>query len=333
MTFPLNEHPTWSIRDSSKLDDYLNCPRKYFFAHTLGWKLDMPAHDLYFGQCWHLAREYQLVNGYEDIEGAFNIFMESYRKKFPEETDELYKPKNPTAVLHALMKFAEERSNDLVENSVVELDGKKMTEISGTVPVGRERKLYYRMDSIMIRLEDEKIFSWDHKTTTGRYINRRNWAEQFHLSIQNGTYTHCLYCMFPIEQVLGVEFCGTGFEYLSRGSKDRPAGYYTTLRRAPAFKTPEQMNSWLWTIHDLLNEIDHDMQRLFECKEGDQVLMAFRMNPKSCTSYRGCPYHDYCLAWQNPLQHCAEPPLGFKVEFWDPSQMETTNKLNLEWRD
>jgi hypothetical protein len=92
------------------------------------------------------------------------------------------------------------------------------------------------------------------------------------------------------------------------------------------------MNSWLWTVIDLTNDIDREFDRLSHCKESDPVMQAFPMRSGACTKYRGCVYHDYCLAWQNPLQRCYEPPLGFKTEFWDPSAMETTNKMNLEWR-
>ncbi len=328
----IQEHPTWSIIDSSKLDDFITCPRKYFYAHLLGWRMDLPAHDLWFGSCWHLAREHQLLYGYDDVQGAYNKFIGEYRKRFPPDTDSLYIPKVPTAVLNALMKFAEERSNDLIENRVVELNGRKMTEMSGKVPISDTRFLHYRMDSILQRVSDGKYFSWDHKSTGAKYITGRQWSEQFHLSIQNGTYTHCLYCLFPIEEVLGVEFCGTGFEYLSRGSANRPAGFYATLQRVPAFKTPDQMNVWLWNVNDLVDRVEYEMDRLSHCQEGDSVMMAFPLNPKSCTAYKGCPYHDYCLSWSNPIQQCYEPPLGFRQEFWNPSEMQTTNKLDLEWR-
>jgi hypothetical protein len=330
--FPITEHPAWSIKDSSKLDDFLRCRRYYFYRHILGWEVDMPAHDLLFGESWHRGREHQLLHGYDDFQGAYNSFISHYRTAFTEETDELYKPKNPSGALAAYMKFADERRADLIENEVVELDGMKMTEISGTVPVDEKRVLHYRMDSIMRRKEDGKIFSWDHKSTQEKYIIGRQWADSFFLGVQNGTYTHCLYCMFPIEQVLGVEFCGTGFTYLSRGSANRSAGYHSTLRRVSAFKTPDQMNVWLWNTLDTMDEVEHETERLFKCQDGDAVLMAFPMNPKSCTDYRGCPYHDFCSAWSNPLQHCSEPPLGFKASFWNPADMDTRVKKNLEWR-
>jgi len=280
-----------------------------------------------------MAREYQLLNGYNDVSGAYEVFINEYRKEFDPETDSIYTPKDPLGVVTALIKFNEEKSLDLVENEVVEIDGHKMTEISGTVPVSDTQVLYYRMDSIMRRKEDNMIFSWDHKTTNERYITGRQWAEAFHLGIQNGTYTHCLYCLFPMDQVLGIEFCGCGFAHLKRSSANRPAGSHATLRRVPAFKTPEQMNVWLWNVLDILDDIDRDMDRLMHCSDSHSILSSFHMNPKSCTNYRGCPYHDFCLSWGNPLQRCGEPPIGFKEEFWDPSAMDTTNKMNLEWRN
>lgn len=333
MTFPLTEHKEWSILDSSKLSDFLMCKRLYFYSYILGWTLDQPAHDFHFGESWHRAREHQLLHGYEDIQGAYNAFLSHYRQYYAPEDDMLYIPKTPLGVLTALMKFADERRADLIENEVVEIDGQKMTEVSGTVPIDENRVLHYRLDSIMRRKSDGMIFSWDHKTTQERYINSRQWSEGFHLGIQNGTYTHCLYCMFPIEQVLGVEFCGTGFGYLKRGSATSPPGPRITLRRVPAFKTPDQMNSWLWTVIDTVNDIERETDRLFHCSDSDSVLTAFPMNPNSCTSYRGCPFHDFCLSWQNPLQQCYEPPLGFREEFWNPANIRTTVKKNLSWKE
>ena len=329
----IQEHPSWAILDSSKLDDYLRCHRYFFYSHVLGWRLDIPNHHLYFGESWHRAREFQLIHGYEEVEGAYQTFLNYYRLQFPEETDIHYRPKTPEAVYQALLNFGVTYPSDLDDNELLRNPdtGEPFTEISGTVPIDEKRVLHFRMDSLLRRRESGMIFSWDHKTTTS-YIKYDNWDMQFYLSMQNGTYTHCMYCLFPVDQVLGVEFCGTGFEYLSRGSSQRPAGYYSILKRVPAFRSHEQMNVWLWNTIDTVNDVERDFDRLMDSSEHDDILMAFPLNPGGCTKYRGCEYHDFCQNVPNPLRHCGEPPFGFIVEHWDPRERDARNKMNLEWR-
>lgn len=316
------KRPEWEVLDSSKLSDFSTCPRKFFFAHILGWSPDRPNQDAWFGEAWHSAREHMLLNGYEDVAGAYDKFLHKYRQRFDEDTDELYPAKNPAGALNALINFANYYRDDLEKNEVL------FTEISGSVPINEDRVIYFRMDSIVRRKEDGRIFSWDHKTTKSF---GRTWADQFALSWQSGTYTHCLYCMYEPDQVLGVEFCGTQFEYLTRSSSKRPAGHYASFQRVPAWKTKDQMQVWLWNISDLINHIEYELDRLQYCDEDDPVLYAFPMNPESCTKYWGCPYHDYCLSWPNPLQRCYEPPIGFIEKFWDPREIETTHKKELKW--
>lgn len=325
-------NPTWDITDSSKLESYIRCPRAFFYRYILGWDLDIPAQDLWFGESWHRGREYQLLNGYDDVQGAYDKFITGYREKYVPEQDEYYSPKTPTAALNGYMAFAQQRSRDLIDNEVVVLNGQKMTEIAGTVPISDKRVLHYRMDSIIRRKEDGKIFSWDHKTTSEKNIKYDSWSNQFFLSLQCGTYTHCLYCMFPIEEVLGMVFCGIGFVYLKRGSAYRAAGYHCELKRVPAYKTPDQMNAWLWTVNDIMDNMERDRARLEDAKEDDPVLTAYPMNNTSCGAFRGCPYHDFCISWPNPLRNAYEPPLGFVKKFWDPSKIVHSVKrdLNME---
>jgi len=330
MTFPIPEHETWKKIDSSKLEEFIGCYRKFFYKYLLGWRPAVPQHDLVFGNAWHTGREHQLLFGYDDVQGAYGKFMDEYRETFDESTDQQYAPKNPLGAVTGYLEIAKEYADDLDKYELVEFDGQKATEIAGVVNIGNGRFLNYRMDSIFRRKSDGLIFSMDHKTTKASFIRYGSYADKFYLSQQNGTYTHCLYCLFPMSQVLGLEFCQTGFEYLSRGSKARPAGYYVLFDRVKAYKTPEQMNVWLWNTHDIMDSLDREMDKLSHCKEEDDVMNAFRMSPNNCTAYRGCPYLDFCQSWTNPLRAAAEPPFGFIVEFWDPSAVKSSMRKDLD---
>ena len=316
------EHPTWHINDASKLSIMSTCWRKDFYESILGWRAEGVSHDAFFGESWHKAREYMLLNGYEDVYGAYDAFLSHYRSEFEPETDELYRPKDPMGALNAILKFAENYPRDLLDNELL------YTEISGSVPVDHRRSLYFRMDSILRSRDTGKVFSWDHKSTKKF---SRQWENDFALSWQSGTYTHCLYSMFPIDEVIGIEFCGTGFEFLSRNSKLREAGYHASFKRVPAWKRKDQMQVWLWQVIDILNRREMELDRLSQCSENDKVMMAFPMRPTSCSKYWGCIFHDFCCSWENPLQHCFEPPIGFVQSFWDPTEIKTTNKVALEW--
>lgn len=325
-------HSSWEILDASKLEEFDSCPRSFFYKYILGWRPDIPAHDLHFGTSWHDAREYQLIHGYDKIDEAFEAFLTTYREVFDESTDDYYRPKCPEGVKHALANFALTYHDDLELNELLRNPdtNEPFTEISGTVPISDNRVLHFRMDSLLRNKKTGKIFSWDHKSSS-TYIKYNAWDNQFQLKLQNGTYTHCMYCIFPVDDVLGVEFDGCGFEYLSRGSRARPAGCYSILKRVPAFKSKQEMNVWLWLVNELYDRIEIEMDKLSRCKEGDNIMQAFPLSPNSCSKYRGCPFFDLCINWPNPLRRCQEPAMGFKQEFWDPTTIKSRNKLNLEW--
>ena len=323
MTFPIPEHPSWHKIDSSKMETYHTCARQFFYRYLLGWRPNKVAIDLIFGQAWHAGRELQLLHGYDKVEEAYNAFLKTYREEIHETEDEFFAPKSPQGAFIAYSQLPVRYPRDLTDNKVL------FTETSGKVPIDNNRYIYYRMDSIIERKSDGKIFSWDHKSTKSF---SRTWADQFLLSIQTGTYTHCMYCLFPIEQVIGIEYCGTQFEFLKRRSSQREAGYHVNFQRVPAWKTPEQMNIWLYTVNHYYDSIMRDMELLESSSPDDSVMQCFPINPGSCSKYWGCIYHDYCITWPNPLARCQEPPLGFKLEFWDPTEHETTNKMDLEWK-
>jgi len=309
--------PSWKINDATKVNEFTTCPRKYFYSYVLGWRSGIPSNHLVFGTSWHIAMEYLLTHDYSinSVIKAHEEFLSDYRKTFGPETDELFWPKTPDNALIALNAYAKQFAEDLKNWEPL------YTEIAGKININDEQILHFRMDSIMKHRFKEKVKSIEHKTGSMSY----NWELQWPLSMQNGTYSHVLYCLFPTETVEGVTFRGSIFKKSKKGWEQLLNRQPLTVQppyefvEFPARKSPEQMNTWLWNTQLHLDQIAFNFELLGDCREDEEVLYAFPLYSTSCTKYFGCEFLDFCQAWQNPLQRCFEPPLGFIEEHWDPS--------------
>jgi hypothetical protein len=319
--------PSWGIQDATKLTAFCACPRKYFWEYVLGWRPEAPSNHLVFGQAWHSAQEYLLLHDYsiDSIQKAHEVFLETYRKILPPETDDIFFPKTPDNALLALARYVGKYREDHSTYNVL------YTEISGKVTVGENRFMHFRMDSILEKKNTGQIISIDHKTGSRTW----GWEIQFPLSHQTGTYTHVLYCMYPKELVRGVSYRGTFFGHTKKAWEQIARGANLTYKdpvefiEYPAFRSTEQMQSWLWHVNYWLDQVDFQFKLLADCKEEDPVMYAFPQNPTSCSNYGGCTYADFCNAWMNPLQRCSEPPLNYVESHWDPSKEVAKHVFNL----
>ena len=310
----IQPHSSWSIIDSTKLSTYMDCPRAFFYEYILGWRPENPNIHLEFGKAWHLAMEQLILEGYDSasINKAYELFLGHYRQFFSPEMDEENAPKNPDSALKALIAYSREYAGDRYEPLY--------TEVAGTVPIDETHILHFRMDSIL-RI-DGQIRSREHKT--GSQLSRQ-WTDQWSLAVQTFVYNHALCCLFPPDEVWGVEVNGTFFYK----NKTTPVKF----QRVPARRNLNMMQTSYWNILQYIKDIDKDMETLMQdSSENDPVMMCFPLRPTNCTKYFGCRYHDFCLAWPNPLQRCDEVPFGMKVEYWDPSAEESKHQFNLERR-
>jgi hypothetical protein len=178
------------------------------------------------------------------------------------------------------------------------------------------------MDSILLDLEGDMYFSMEHKT--GSTANNQ-WIMQWTLSFQPWIYTHVLYCLYPPKQVRGVMINGVFF----RKVKDNSKAKLTDFMRVPCWKTTDQMQAGYETVLYYLQSLRSEYEMLSLSKDSNAVLRAFPMNPESCTKYFGCAWHDFCVAWANPLQRCEAPPIGYKQEWWNPSEKEAKHIHNI----
>lgn len=306
--YPLPIHPTWWTVDSSKLIDYLTCPRMYFWKYVRGWRSAAPNNHLVFGQAIHHAMEHLLTTDYEDdnVREAYQKFLAHYRQFFDPSTDSTYDPKTPANALAMLTGYAIKYRSDLADYSV------KHTEIGGYVPIAEDKLMGLRMDSILYSPE-RGYFSLEHKT--GSQLGRV-WRDQWQLAIQLGTYTHTLYGMYPAEEVYGI--CVNGL-FFRKKSLD--------LERVWIRKTPAQMQTWLNTVNYWYTLLVNDFMLLTMENESRDTMWAFPMNPTNCTKYFGCEYHDFCIAYQNPF-HADMLPVGFEAKFWDPFEEPVRHTLD-----
>jgi hypothetical protein len=309
----LVEHPTWNIQDSTKLQCFMSCPRQYFYNYVLGWQAEATSVHLVFGEAWHIAMETLLKYGYskDAVDLAYLELERKYREHFSPTTDEGRFPKVPGFAYSMLKDYVVKYRDDHSTFDVL------YTEISGSVSVG-ERSVHFKTDSILRGTDGwwkDKIFSLEHKTT-GKHSS--SYALQWPLKMQVGVYTHLLNCLYPRENIFGIIMNVSIFQKTNPG-----------FTRIEVPKTIPQMETWLWTANHWLDQVENEYSRLTSCKEEDPVLRAFPMNSEYCSSYFGCIYHDYCVAWSNPLQNCSQVPFGFTTRYWDPSEIQTTHKMEV----
>jgi len=308
------ESYTWNILDSSKITTYMRCPRYFFYQYVLGWRLDTPSNHLIFGSAWHLPMEHLLLTDYsnDSVIDGFDLFEAYYRRELGPETDEIFEPKTPYNAFIILGKYAEEYKDDLKEFKPL------YTEIAGKVSISETRSLYYRMDSILQYYNNNMVGSLEHKTGSRAWL----WREQWELGFQALTYNHVLHCLYPEDLVYGVTMNGTIF--LKR-KKDPWEFIRHDVRR-----TKNQMQVWLDNANFWFGRIEDDMELLDRETEDQDVMSSFPMNTNDCLKWnRVCEYQDFCLAWSNPLCKCFAPPLGFKIEHWDPSLKEAKHEINV----
>lgn len=315
MKYPVPEQPTWNIVDPSKLKSFDACKRYYFYRYMLGWTIDEPNIHLEFGEAWHRAMAHLLINGYsaESIHGAYEEFCAHYRKFWSPEQDEINYPKTPINALNAMISYVAEYPDDPRRYETM------YVEISGTVPIDARRVLHFRMDSILQDLDHGTKFSFEHKTGSSLYL----WEDQWALDVQPTTYNHCLYCLYPEEEVKGITVNGTFFPKKKRD-------WSADFKRVPCNKSKRQMSDWLWEVNDKYDDLEAEMERLAQCKDSDAIMMCFPKNPGNCINYgKVCEFHDYCCTYSNPLQIADQPPLGFTESHWDPSAQEAKIKMNI----
>lgn len=312
----IENNPAIWILDSTKIQNYIESPRKFFFNHVIGLRGDTPNIHLEYGKAMHEGLEVLQLGGYSsDACGeASTKFLECFKEAFPNEAEwSIFDPKTPTRAIEALFEYA--REYDFRDEKVL------YTEIAGAMPISMEksRAIHFKQDTILLKRDG--FWSREHKTASRFGLT---WEKQWHTKFQIGTYALALFILkdflqenFGLHGIQGVEINGVAFQ-----KKE------TKFLRVPIYRTEEQLDRYLGDANYWWDKIEEDFELLAETSPSDKIMRAFPCGGEGCTRF-GCLYSELCSLWLNPLQHIERPPTGFKVEYWDPSRLEekATNVL------
>lgn len=334
----LPAYDVWSRVDSSKMGDFMACPRKYFYAHIMGLKPAKISVHLVAGAGIHDALEHIAIHANSDkddatlLEESFALHMKAWRGGFSEREDSMFKEKGPANIHKMLEKYIR-----LHRQPNWKVLG---TEISGLAPIGPDRNIVGRLDMVVRRNEDDQIMLVDHKTTTRM---TQIYREQWTLNHQMNAYLHMLYGLYNDTEIYGGIINAIILRYepepeplfLEDGSPDLYKvgpkkgtqkvkvykGQGTEFMHIPFTKTKDDMLRWLSQMNAWYESIEDNFIRLADTSAEDDMLHAFPMNTGACTNYNSlCPYHGFCQTYSNPIQlyEREDLPPGFKQEYWDP---------------
>lgn len=295
-------HETLSILDSSKISDYMCCPRRFMFRHVFGWSSN--SFHLKFGERFHLAIEHCLIYGFdeENILKAMALFAEDW----PDDYESSDKPKNLVSAYQALQQYGKKYAEE--ELTTIQ------TEIGGLVPISKTRKLAFKIDALV---KDKNGFFWalEHKTGSRNNII---WETQWFNRYQLHCYLHALNMAFPVEKVRGVIVNGIFF---LKKSQD--------FNRIKIVHSNEMQLLYLDEINYWIDLLQQDLEVFAQSDDKSQVLRCFSRKPDYCTSFNCvCPYFSVCAMCANPLKLRDSNPLNMEIAYWNPLEKEV--KMDFE---
>lgn len=316
----LTPHPSWQIIDSTKIQTYMRCPRKFFFNYVLGWRRVGSNLHIEFGRAIHDALEWhnkKIMAGMEKIDQqhifeCMMAFMNTYRETQPADSDDYNQPKDPVTAETLLNAYMQEYGNEDLSTKIIE------TEIAGRIAIAKGKHIYFKMDRL--QRDDRGTIVMDYKTGSQQ---GKTWIAQWDQKFQVGTYTYAAKMIYP--DTWGMIIRGL-FVYKAN-STARPYGTVDFLE-LDLYRDQDDMLEWLNQAETQYDNIMRDFDLLQMVRAGEPYMKAFEKRTESCTDYGGCPYADVCSVWHNPVGRGR--PESFEVDFWDPADNIKSAKVQVD---
>lgn len=239
------------------IEDYLRCPRKFYYK-TINIQEDIEESvDLIFGRCIHAGVAYF----YKEKRDLMGI-IQAFRKDWPEDFQGSEK-KNLMVGLAVMEAYYKNYINDPIIFKPEHVECTQPIEMpNGTFMQGT-------LDRISISSNDYTMIT-DTKTTTMPLTDY--WFRNFENSFQLGAYYHITLSIFDHCDAVQID----GIRVPLKGKED--------FNRRSWPRTEIQQKEWLNTYLKCTDEIE---------AAGDNIEK-FVCNPTSCGDYSGCQFLSLC---------------------------------------
>lgn len=307
--------------DNTRLTDFKECERKYYFRHIRHLVPEGIAPALVFGLSWHEAMDTIWDQAKHDIsddelikEGMATFVREWKLWGYPdfnettEEWESLLKFRTLDTALEMLYNYVQRYRSRLREYDLLAIEQPFAVPISEE----NERPVFYvgRLDKVYRWRSD--LWIGEHKTSSlykrDGYF-RTEFVEGFDPNSQVDGYIHSGHMYFPDEKFTGVMIDAA----LVHGS------VHDGFKLIPIEKKPQMLESWLGETIYFIDAVEQQKAILAEDRAtgGSLDMAAFPRRTTSCVTKFGlCQYHKICKYHPNP--ETAETFEGFHSEKWEP---------------
>lgn len=303
------------LLDSTSLGCLMECPRKYYYRHIVGWERHETTHDvapaLTFGRALHSGVETflkDLLGFGGDFDTSFGLAMVAALRLLPQPWNHSDPKRTPFALLRCLLAICERVAGQDGCNNLM-LNGEPILEtpFNFELPFNFEADAPFRLAGRLDRAVTlgGPQFQWiaDYKTTG--YAVSSWFLQRYSPDVQ-----FTLYC-YAASKHLGLHPQGMLVEIIKVGGPFEPIEITRTL----VSRHPSQLAEFEQNLSSRLHELVLYAQR-------GGVEASYPQNPTACSNYGGCAFREVCAS--PPQSRASLLRSAFRKTIYDPlSQTES----------
>lgn len=270
---PPTEENGWTFHPTS-LEDYLRCPRRYYYKTLLGLLPISASVDLEFGRAFHEGVGAFYANRTGEFALAKDQAILHFQTAWTDAKLEGTEKKNLGTGEAVLKVYCEVYKNDSASYK------RELIECEQTIEMSNDTKLKMRLDRVLVS-EPDCVCVVDTKTT-GQYLSDWYW-KGFANSFQLGAYDYAVSTICGHND--GVQVDAVHVPLMTKKVEEgfvRKTWQLTELQRS----------DWVNSYERVTGKIRENI--LMGKADKDALLKGFYCVGTSCSAYGGCPYLPIC---------------------------------------